>query len=91
MKSRIFYDVAVLFTIFLLPWWCSLVLIMLGIFLFKSLFFEGIIFGLMLDALYVPPTTLFFIIVLPYIFTTTTTIFVLFSSTIKKQLRIYNV
>lgn len=44
--NRVFYDVTVFLSIFLLPWWVTAILCLIGIFLFKN--FYEFIFAFML-------------------------------------------
>ena len=48
--KRVIIDVAVLIVLFLLPWWASLLLIGVCMF-FLSRWYEGIVFGFLVDAL----------------------------------------
>lgn len=48
---RIILDAVLFFSIFLLPWWFSLFLGFACVFLFKN-FFEALLVGFVLDALY---------------------------------------
>jgi len=48
---RIIYDLVVLLAVFVLPWWLSSILVILGLFLFRS-FYEIFIPALAMDSLY---------------------------------------
>lgn len=53
-SKRIIFDVALLCSLLLLPWWATCTLVLVGIFIFMP-FFEGIFAGLLLDVLFGGP------------------------------------
>ena len=59
LKTRIILDILIIFSIALLPWWFTTILIVGGIFLFES-FYEAFLFGFMIDSLYGISKELFF-------------------------------
>lgn len=59
LKTRIILDILIIFSIALLPWWFTTILIVVGIFLFE-LFYEALLFGLIIDSLSGIPRELFF-------------------------------
>jgi hypothetical protein len=50
-KRRIFFDVLLFISVFFLPWWISLGLITVGIFIF-DLYYESLIAAFIMDGLY---------------------------------------
>lgn len=66
MAKRIFADIAIVGSIFFLNSWITLLLVIAGLFYFRN-FYETIIAGIMIDALYGIPLERFFHI--PYIAT----------------------
>ena len=57
-SSRIITDIILLLSIFILPWWLSLFLIVLSFYVFKP-FYEGLFFALAIDLIYSAPRELF--------------------------------
>jgi hypothetical protein len=53
MKRGVF-DVVLFLSLFVLPWWLSVFLMLVGIFLFKN-FYEFIVSGVIIYALYIIP------------------------------------
>jgi len=51
LQKRIIADCAILTSLFFLPWWCTLVASILGVFYF-DFYSEAILGGLLLDVLY---------------------------------------
>ena len=49
-SSRIIISVLIFLGIFILPWWLSVLFILIAFFIFES-FYEGLFFGLMIDLL----------------------------------------
>jgi len=55
MAKRIIFDVFLLLSVFVLPWWISLLLMFLGIFAFKN-FYEFIVANIVVYSLYSIPS-----------------------------------
>ncbi len=81
---RIFLNIILILSIFILPVYVSVVLIFISVFLFKN-FIEAIIFGFLIDTLYGSGTILG--IHFAYFFTAIIFIFFLISFKFKKMLR----
>jgi ABC-type sulfate transport system permease component len=59
-KKRILFDSAFILSVFVLPWWCSFVLAIIGIFFFQN-YFESLIGAMAVDGLYNNTSVSFFI------------------------------
>lgn len=57
-KKRFVVDVVLFFSVFLFPWWATLIGAVLATFSFDS-YFEGLVVGILLDALYGVPARSF--------------------------------
>ncbi len=53
MTKRIVFDVVILLSIFLTPWWVTLPLFIFGLFVFDN-FYEFIIYGIIMYSMYSP-------------------------------------
>ncbi len=82
--SRIIVDFCLCFSIFILPWWISLLFMCGAFFIFES-FYEGLFLGLTADLLFFTSHELFYN--LPIIFFLSLFAFLLISF-LKKQLRL---
>jgi len=65
MIKRVFFDIGLLFLVIILPWWASLLILFLGIFIFND-FYEFIVASTIIYIMYSAPTTK--IISSPYFF-----------------------
>ena len=52
--KRIFFDIVLFLSVFILPWWIGVILGLLGMFLFKE-FYEFLAFGVVMYILYAIP------------------------------------
>ena len=59
IKTRLILDIFIILSLMLMPWWFTSILIAIGIFVF-GLFYEALVFGLIMDSLYGVPKELFF-------------------------------
>jgi hypothetical protein len=57
-KKRIGIDIVLFLSVFLLPWWVTLLATLVATFLIHS-FFESLVVGVLLDVLYGVPSTSF--------------------------------
>jgi hypothetical protein len=85
-SRRIIANIFICLSIFVLPWWLSISLILISFFIFKP-FYEGLLFGLLIDLLYFNPRELFYN--LPAVFISLVVIFILVQL-LGKQLRMRN-
>lgn len=85
MVIRIILNISLLISILFLPWWVSILLGILILFLYK--FYEIIIWGIFADSLYASIDGFFGI---QFIFTLTFTFLFLISILMKKRIIFYN-
>jgi len=85
--SRTIAGVLIFLGIFILPWWLSVLLILISFFMFE-LFYEGLFFGLVIDLLYFIPRESFHSLPIVFIFLL---LFFLLLRLLNKQLRINDV
>ncbi|MDD3662632.1 MAG: hypothetical protein PHT84_02080 [Candidatus Pacebacteria bacterium] len=85
--KRGFFDIALFLALFILPWWVSVFLALVGIFLFKN-FYEFIITGFVIYSIYIIPGS--GIITSPFIFPLVIIILYFIIQTIRKQIILYN-
>ncbi len=57
-SKRIFTDALIILSLLFLPWWCTALLVIGGIFIFEW-FYEAIFSGFVMDSLYGVPTSFF--------------------------------
>jgi len=86
MIGRILIDILFIFSIFLLPWWLTFLLLIIPLFYF-SFYFEIIIFGIFVDALFAVPTN--FIFEFQFVLTLFTTVLFFLVYILKKRMRYY--
>jgi hypothetical protein len=87
MPRRLIIAICIFFSIFLLPWWCSLIIFCIGIFAIER-WYEGLAFALFYDLLYGVPEMRFY----GFIFVATLLASVLFvvAEFLKTKLRSYS-
>jgi len=49
--KRVFFDILLLLSVFLLPWWVTTVLVLAGVFIFRE-FYELLVVGVMMYSIY---------------------------------------
>jgi hypothetical protein len=52
--KRVIFDIILLISVFILPWWISTVLVLVGIFMFRE-FYEFLAIGMIMHILYAVP------------------------------------
>jgi len=71
--KRVVFDLVLLFSVLILPWWVSAILVLAGVFIFKT-FYEFIIASIIVYSLYAIPgekltsSPIFFILVIIILF-----------------------
>jgi hypothetical protein len=86
MMLRIFIDIILILSIFYFPWWVTALFALSGIFIFKN-FYESIIAGFLIDALYGTKTSEFAGVW--FVFTASFFLLYILSTRLKKNIRIY--
>lgn len=84
---RIAFNVLTFILIFVSPWWLALLSVFVGILLFTN-FYEGFLFGYILDLFYGTPGETFYGTNLLYVFSVA--LFMLIALFLKKRLRFYD-
>jgi hypothetical protein len=83
VRKRLAYNVLVLVALATLPWWTSLIFLLVGLFTFSH-FWESLIYAFVFDSLYVPITA--FPYALPF-FITTSALYLIVEFILKKHIR----
>lgn len=86
MKRSIF-DIALLLSLFILPWWCTLILAVIFLFLIEP-YYEIIVVGFILDSLYNAPVG--FLLHFQFVLTLFCLIMILLSDLLKRRLTFYD-
>lgn len=86
MTLRIFINIALLVSIFYLPWWATTFIVLFGIFIFKN-FYEAVLAGFLMDILYGTKTIEFMNIW--FIFTAFYFLIYILITAFKKNIRFY--
>ncbi len=87
MLKRFVSDILLLFSIIVMPWWLTVLFVIVLLFYFES-FYEAIIAGFLIDFTYSIPTELLF--GFRFIFTALFVILFLLSGPLKRRLRYYS-
>lgn len=85
--KRGFFDIGLFLALFILPWWVSAFLALIGVFVFKN-FYEFIITGIIIYSIYLIPESSF--ITHPFIFPLIVVIIYFIIQIIRKQIILYN-
>ncbi len=85
-RKRILFDIVFVLSVFLLPWWCSTALAVLGIFSFVT-YYESLFGALAVDLLYANSSVSFF---LSFPITISVTFVFLISFWIKEHITLEN-
>lgn len=86
LMKRILFNVSIVASLVFFQWWITLILILIGFFVFPK-FYEGIVWGFIIDALFGTPRTVYLDFVFITLLITMTLFF--FSDIMKSRLRMY--